>query len=106
MSLEFIRFNLSIIKVDRYGNGIVIHKYILTSILLLSMYVCHVTHLHISLHIYTKALQKHVVHTYITCQLSTADFIFLIRSISIISRYRTLLTFKINIQKCGLFGLV
>ena len=44
--------------------------------LLSSMYVCHVTHLHISLHIYTKALQKHVVHTYITCQLSTADFIF------------------------------
>ena len=76
MSLEFIRFNLSIIKVDRYGNGIVIHTYISTSILLLSMYICHVTQLHISLHIYTKALQKHVVDTYITCQLSTADFIF------------------------------
>ena len=37
MSLEFIRFNLSIIKFDRYGNGTVIHKYILTSILLLSI---------------------------------------------------------------------
>ena len=72
MSLEFIRLNLSIIKVDRYGNGVIIHKYILTNIL----YVCHVTQLHLSLHIYTKALQKHEVHTYITCQLSTADFIF------------------------------